>query len=206
MRWCVWSISAAMAGHRRVRWADRPWRSGAGHAPPRHVLRRSAAAGRGLDSIPSTFGSSARRIALSLPGTTAPNNHLLASLSPSATALLSTHLERGELTVDQILHHAGTVLRHVRLPITAVVSLVSSMCQGHSRRQSGRGEGVPPMGSGMALSRAVVQRLGPTGQMRFGHRANDRYAAPDPAPCRQMALVSEIHCRQRPARAFPPSH
>lgn len=98
-------------------------------------------------------------------GTAVPNNQLLASLPPEATAVLASHLELVELAVDEMLYEAGTVLRHVHFPVTAVVSLVSPMLDGACAEAAVVGsEGVVGvcafMGGGKALSSAVVQRPG----------------------------------------------
>ena len=98
-------------------------------------------------------------------GTAVPNNQLLASLPPEATAVLASNLELVELAVDEMLYEAGTVLRHVHFPVTAVVSLVSPMLDGACAEAAVVGsEGVVGvcafMGGGKALSSAVVQRPG----------------------------------------------
>jgi len=102
---------------------------------------------------------------LSTPCTPVPNNQLLASLPPEVTAVLAAHLEAVELSTDEMLYEAGTVLRHVHFPVTAVVSLVSPMLDGACTEVAVVGsEGLVGvcayMGGGKALSSAVVQRPG----------------------------------------------
>lgn len=95
----------------------------------------------------------------------APNNQLLASLPPEVAAALQSRIESEDLTAGAMLYEAGTVLRHVYFPVTAVVSLVSSLQDGACTEVAVVGsEGVAGvcafMGGGKALSSAVVQRAG----------------------------------------------
>jgi CRP-like cAMP-binding protein len=92
-------------------------------------------------------------------------NQLLASLSSAEWHALEPDLERVELVAGTVLHHADAPLRHVHFPITATVSLVSSMEDGASAEAAVVGsEGVVGvcafMGDGCALCDAVVQRPG----------------------------------------------
>ena len=95
----------------------------------------------------------------------APNNQLLASLPPEVSDRLQSRLEAVELTSGTHLYEAGTVLRHVYFPATAVVSLVSALQDGASAEVAVVGrEGMVGvfafMGGGKTLSGAVVQRAG----------------------------------------------
>ena len=58
------------------------------------------------------------------------NNQLLASLPPEAAHVVQPLIESVELSADTMLYEAGTVLRHVYFPVTAVVSLVSPLQDG----------------------------------------------------------------------------
>jgi len=96
---------------------------------------------------------------------TVPNNQLLASLPPEVTDLLQSRFESVDLANGAMLYEAGTVLRHVHFPVTAVVSLVSPMMDGTCTEVAVVGrEGVVGvcafMGGGKALSSAVVQHPG----------------------------------------------
>lgn len=94
-----------------------------------------------------------------------PHNQLLASLPPEVAALVAERLEPVEIATGELLYEAGTVLRHVHFPITAVVSLVSPLSDGACAEAAVVGsEGVVGvcafMGGGKALSSAVVQHPG----------------------------------------------
>lgn len=94
-----------------------------------------------------------------------PNNQLLASLPPEVSAVLQSRIESVDLAAGALLYEAGTVLRHVHFPVTAVVSLVSPLQGGSCTEVAVVGrEGVVGvcafMGGGKALSSAVVQRPG----------------------------------------------
>ena len=93
------------------------------------------------------------------------NNQLLASLPPEAAHVVQPLVESVELSADTMLYEAGTVLRHVYFPVTAVVSLVSPLQDGACAEVAVVGrEGVVGvcafMGGGVALSSATVQRAG----------------------------------------------
>jgi CRP-like cAMP-binding protein len=94
-----------------------------------------------------------------------PNNQVLASLRPEVAVALQSRIEAVDLAVGTMLYEAGTVLRHVYFPVTAVVSLVSPLQDGACAEVAVVGrEGVVGvcafMGGGKALSSAVVQRPG----------------------------------------------
>jgi len=94
-----------------------------------------------------------------------PGNQLLASLPPELGDVLAANLECVELVSGDMLYEAGTVLRHVHFPVTAVVSLVSPLQDGACAEVAVVGsEGVVGvcafMGGGKALSSAIVQRPG----------------------------------------------
>jgi CRP-like cAMP-binding protein len=95
---------------------------------------------------------------------------LLASLPPEPAALLQSRLEAVDLAAGTTLYQAGTVLRHVYFPVTAVVSLVSPLQDGSCAEVAVVGrDGVVGvcafMGGGKALSSAVVQRPGTAWRM-----------------------------------------
>ena len=86
-------------------------------------------------------------------------------MPPEASALFESRLDRVDLEAGQMLHEAGSVLRHVYFPGTAVVSLVSSLLDGACTEVAVVGrEGIVGvcafMGGGMAQSGATVQRPG----------------------------------------------
>jgi CRP-like cAMP-binding protein len=94
-----------------------------------------------------------------------PNNQLLASLPPDVADVLQSRIEAVDLAAGAILYEAGTVLRYVYFPVTAVVSLVSPLQDGACAEVAVVGrEGVAGvcafMGGGTALSSGVVQRPG----------------------------------------------
>lgn len=94
-----------------------------------------------------------------------PNNQLLASLPPDVADVVQSRIEAVDLAAGAMLYEAGTVLRDVYFPGTAVVSLVSPLQDGACAEVAVVGrEGVVGvcafMGGGMALSGAVVQRPG----------------------------------------------
>ena len=94
-----------------------------------------------------------------------PNNQLLASLPPEVADVLQSRIEAVDLAAGTMLYEAGTVLRHVYFPVTAVVSLVSPLQDGAGAEVAVVGrEGIVGvcayMGGGKALSSAVVQRPG----------------------------------------------
>jgi len=92
-------------------------------------------------------------------------NQLLAALPPESADSMQSRLDPVELATGAMLYEAGTVLRHVYFPVTATVSLVSSLMDGACTEVAVVGrEGVVGvcayMGGGKALSSAVVQRSG----------------------------------------------
>lgn len=94
-----------------------------------------------------------------------PTNHLLDTLEPALRRQLEAELEWVALPRDAMLYEAGSALRHVHFPATAIVSLVSTMQDGTATEVAVVGnEGVVGvcafMGGGPALSGAVVQRAG----------------------------------------------
>ena len=93
------------------------------------------------------------------------NNQLLASLPPEWTDYLHPRIESVDLAAGATLQEAGSVLRHVYFPVSAVVSLVSPLQDGACAEVAVVGcEGVVGvgafMGGGVAHSSAVVQRAG----------------------------------------------
>lgn len=102
---------------------------------------------------------------------TPPGNQLLASLPPEVAEVLRSRCEDVDLTAGTTLYEAGAELRHVYFPVTAVVSLVSSLQDGSCAEVAVVGrEGVAGvcafMGGSHALSSAVVQRAGQASRMR----------------------------------------
>lgn len=94
-----------------------------------------------------------------------PNNQLLASLPPDVAQVLQSLIEWVELEAGTVLYGAGTVLRYVHFPVTAVVSLASPLMNGANAEAAVVGrEGVVGvcafMGGGKSLSSAIVQRGG----------------------------------------------
>jgi CRP-like cAMP-binding protein len=94
-----------------------------------------------------------------------PDNQLLASLPPEVTEVLQSRIEAVDLAAGTMLYEAGTVLRHVYFPVTAVASLISPLQDGACTEVAVVGrEGVAGvcafMGGGKALSSAMVQRPG----------------------------------------------
>jgi len=92
-------------------------------------------------------------------------NQLLVGLPAADWNALRLHLEWVELPQGAVLYESGEVLRHVYFPVTAVVSLVSSMKSGDTAEVAVVGnEGVVGvcafLGGGSAHSGAVVQRAG----------------------------------------------
>lgn len=142
------------------------------HARPAgYVFRHLEFVGCRLDSVPSTFGSSTRHNPLSASCKPVANNQLLASLPPELNAVLASQLESVELAAGDMLYDAGSVLRHVHFPVTAVVSLVSPLLDGACAEAAVVGnEGVVGvcafMGGGKALSSAIVQHPGVAWRMR----------------------------------------
>jgi CRP-like cAMP-binding protein len=99
------------------------------------------------------------------------SNELLASLSPEVLDVLHSRAECVELPAEETLTEAGSVLRHVYFPITAVVSLFLPLQSGAGAEVAMVGRegavGVSAfMGGGKALASAVVQRAGSAWRMR----------------------------------------
>lgn len=93
------------------------------------------------------------------------DNQLLAALPPADRQVLQADLEWVELEAGAALYEADSVLRLVYFPVTATVSLVSSLKDGTTAEVALVGaEGVVGvcafMGGGPALSGAVVQGSG----------------------------------------------
>jgi hypothetical protein len=59
-----------------------------------------------------------------------PNKQLLASLPPGIADVLQSRTDAVDLAAGTMLCETGTVLRHVHFPVTAVVTLVSSLQDG----------------------------------------------------------------------------
>jgi CRP-like cAMP-binding protein len=102
---------------------------------------------------------------MTLEPTSREHNQLLAALPPADWRRLRRQLELVELPAGALLYEAGSVLRHVHFPTTAIVSLMSSMSDGEGAEVAAVGnEGVVGvcafMGGGAALSSAVVQKAG----------------------------------------------
>lgn len=100
-----------------------------------------------------------------------PNNQLLSSLPPEVADVLQSRSEAVDLAAGTILYEAGTILGHVYFPVTAVVSLVSSLQDGACAEVAVVGrEGIVGvcafMGGAKALSSAVVQSSGSAWRMR----------------------------------------
>lgn len=92
-------------------------------------------------------------------------NRLLTDMPPADRLRLEADLEWVAMPQDAVLYEAGSTLRHVYFPASAIVSLVSSMEDGAATEVAVVGnEGVVGvcafMGGGPALSSAVVQRAG----------------------------------------------
>ncbi len=99
-----------------------------------------------------------------------PSNQLLSSLPPEVAEAVQARIELVELASGTVLYEAGSVLREVYFPVTAVVSLVSPLEDGTGAEVAVVGrEGVVGvcayMGGGKALSSAVVQHPGQAWRM-----------------------------------------
>jgi CRP-like cAMP-binding protein len=157
-----------MAAHRHARWSEC-------HRRARHVasplcLSTQEIGARdprlrpiGLRAIDETPPLTSHRQILH-------GNQLLASLPPEVADILHTRLEAVDLAAGTMLYEAGTVLRDVYFPVTAVVSLVSPLRDGACTEVAVVGrEGVAGvcafMGGGAALSSAVVLRPGSAWRM-----------------------------------------
>lgn len=127
-------------------------------------------------------------------------NLLLASLAVADQAPMHALLERVELRRDTLLFQAGDTLRYAYFPLTAVVSLTSSMLDGASTEIALVGnEGVVGvcafMGGGRSLSSAIVQRSGSAWRVRAGSVAEltGRMGSLMPALLRYtQALLAQI--------------
>ena len=100
----------------------------------------------------------------------APSNQLLGSLPPEVADVMQARVESVELTAGTMLYEAGTTLRHVYFPVTAVVSLVSPLQDGACAEVAVVGnEGLAGigafMGGGVTQSSATVQRGGQAWRM-----------------------------------------
>lgn len=110
-----------------------------------------------------------------------PYNQLMASLPPEVADAMQARTEVVNLATGAMLYDAGTVLRHVYFPVTAVISLVSPLQDGAYAEVAVVGrEGVAGvcafMGGGIALSSALVQHPGVALRMRardIAHFARD---------------------------------
>ncbi len=121
---------------------------------------------------------------------TEPTNQLLASLPPEAADIVLPMLELVDLDAGAMLYEAGTLLRHVYFPTTAVVSLVSPLANGAYAEVAVVGrEGVVGvcayMGGGKALSSAVVECPGLAWRMTARNIAD---LAHDSGPVMQQLL------------------
>jgi CRP-like cAMP-binding protein len=95
----------------------------------------------------------------------APDNQLLASLPPDIAHAVQPLVGAVDLDAGAMLYEAGSALRHVYFPVTAVISLISPLQDGACSEVAVVGrEGVAGvcafMGGGQALSSAVVQHPG----------------------------------------------
>lgn len=121
---------------------------------------------------------------MSLDRQTPATNHLVDSLPTEEAQRLLSRAESVDLPAGAILYEAGTVLRDVYFPVTAVVSLVSPMRDGAFAEVAVVGpEGLAGvcafMGGGLSLSSAVVQRPGLAwrlGARDIAHLARDHEA------------------------------
>jgi CRP-like cAMP-binding protein len=103
-------------------------------------------------------------------------NRVLAALPSSDWRLIEPQLDWVELPPGALLQEAGVALQHVYFPVTAIVSLVSSMQDGASAEVAMVGnEGFVGVGAFMgaqrALSSAVVQSGGHALRMTAGSLA-----------------------------------
>ena len=119
-----------------------------------------------------------------------PSNQLIASLPPEVADSLRARIEPVDLVAGEMLYQAGSVLRQVYFPVTAVVSLVAPLQDGACTEVAVVGrEGVAGvcafMGGGKALSSAVVQRPGSAWRMRARDIAE---LTRDVEPVRQQLL------------------
>ncbi|HEX5739151.1 MAG TPA: hypothetical protein VFY22_11630, partial [Hydrogenophaga sp.] len=104
-------------------------------------------------------------------------NQLLAALPIDDWCYIESHLEWVEMPAGNTLHEAGCSLRHVYFPVTAVVSLVSTMLDGATVEvavvgnegmvgvdafmgSSNANNGTPATGTVMSQNSAIVVRGG----------------------------------------------
>lgn len=111
-------------------------------------------------------------------------NRLLTDLHPSERLRFEADLEWVALAQDAVLYEAGSTLRHVHFPVSAIVSLVSSMEDGAATEVAVVGsEGVVGvcafMGGGPALSSAVAQRAGHAWRMSAAAIARHTQRSPE---------------------------
>ena len=111
-------------------------------------------------------------------------NHLLSALPPADWRRLEPDLEWVALPRDTMLYQAGSALRHVYFPASAIISLVSSMADGAATEVAVVGnEGVVGvcafMGGAPALSGAVVQRAGHGWRMSAASIAHHTQSSPE---------------------------
>lgn len=119
------------------------------------------------------------------------NNQLLSELPTEDWHALRAGLEDVQLCVGTTLYEAGSALRHVYFPTTAVVSLTASMRSGATAEVAVVGhEGIVGvcayMGQGRSLSSAVVQCAGHAWKMPA---AAIRQAAQQSPPLMQALLA-----------------
>lgn len=117
-------------------------------------------------------------------------NQLLSELPAEDWHALRAGFEDVQLAAGTTLHEAGTVLRHVYFPTTAIVSLTATMQSGASAEVAVVGhEGIVGvcayMGQGRSLSSAVVQGAGHAWKMPA---AALRQAAQQSPPLMQALL------------------
>jgi CRP-like cAMP-binding protein len=117
-------------------------------------------------------------------------NQLLSELPPEDWQALRAGFEDVQLTAGTTLYEAGSVLRHVYFPTTAIVSLTSTMLSGATAEVAVVGhEGIVGvcayMGHGRSLSSALVQGAGHAWKMPA---AAIRQAAQQSAPLMQALL------------------
>ena len=102
---------------------------------------------------------------ISTPAHADAANQLLAALPPAEFLRMKADMDWVALARGRVLHEAGAVIRQVYFPVTATVSLVSSMQDGDSAEVAVVGrDGVVGvcafMGGGTVPSSAVVQSPG----------------------------------------------
>lgn len=123
-----------------------------------------------------------------------PRNHLLAALSSAEWELLEPDLEWEDLSSGVLLHQAGAEVRHVYFPVTATISLVSSLEDGASSEVAVVGnEGMVGvcafMGDTSALCDAIVQRPGQA--CRMSTKALLHHTSRSPELMRQLLAYTQ---------------